>query len=51
MTEEEMKNVILTEARRHLEIARLDRGALDAGQHMKLAAAMLWLLAVKESED
>lgn len=45
MNEDEMKRMILNDAKRHLEIARLDREAVDADEHMKLAAAMLWLLA------
>lgn len=45
MSENEMRDLILMEAKRRLEIARLDRDALDADGHLRLAAAMLWLLA------
>lgn len=45
MSNEEIRELILAEAKRHLEIARID--TLDKDGHLKLAAAMLWLLADK----
>ena len=47
MSEDEMRNLVLIEAKRHIEIARLDADALDAPEHMRLASALLWLLVSK----